>query len=848
MAAQDAAQAAAPVQPTRSAATRANTLTTAPASRLRATPTTRSAARSAAVPPEPDTAPLRVQIASMSKASLPARGSIKVRGTVTNRSDETWTTIKLYAFVGAGLEPMTDPADLAAAMDVPYDAQVGERLVDVGEPGLIESLAPGSSARYVVTVPVDALAISPGDQDAEGVYWFGVHALGQGGALPRDTIADGRARTFLPYVARRTEPVPASLIVPLTRSATFADDGAVADVAQWEQRLSPGGRLRDLLVLGQAGASTGVPITWLVDPALVDVIGRLAAGNPARSLTATPADGRSEDQAGDQAGGEGASPAPTDTGSPGATDPTSNPTAPAGNPAGAPMQDPGDGSSDDTDSAATPDAPFAVAARDWLEAADQVFTRGEVLTLPYGNTDVAATQRLEPGLLDLALAQRSSTLASLGIDDRQVVAAPGGYVDTALVAAAPDGVALLVSDRYLAAPAPAGARLDGHQLVTTSSGAAQGSPGPGRSLSAVGLRQRVLAEAAVRTLPDLPSGIDPDPDPAADPEVGAGDASEPRSVRGEPLVVMLPTGWDLSDAEELVDGLDQDWVSFGPLASATGQATTTEISDDDLATFPEVADPVTDTDPAATPTPTPGATPDPVDAAQADPTEADPTETDPTEADPTPAVAPRGLQAQTLSAVQSLITTGDTLQRVLVDNTDLGARVTEEALSGLSYATRRQQRATRASLALSRSWLETRLGAVQVTASSGVTLSGDSGTFVVTLSNDLDEAVTVSIASQSDDGLTIEAVDPIELGARGRTSVLLNVTATTSRVHTVTLMVTDADGVPLGATDELPIRSVLVSGVIWVILGVGVGTLFLAIGLRLRRRLLAARRDGARPA
>ena len=78
--------------------------------------------------------------------------------------------------------------------------------------------------------------------------------------------------------------------------------------------------------------------------------------------------------------------------------------------------------------------------------------------------------------------------------------------------------------------------------------------------------------------------------------------------------------------------------------------------------------------------------------------------------------------------------------------------------------------------------------------------------------------------------------------------MLLSVTTTTSRVHNVTLMVTDASGVPLGATDELPIRSVLVSDVIWVIIGVGVGTLFLAIGLRLRRRILAARRAAASPA
>ena len=70
--------------------------------------------------------------------------------------------------------------------------------------------------------------------------------------------------------------------------------------------------------------------------------------------------------------------------------------------------------------------------------------------------------------------------------------------------------------------------------------------------------------------------------------------------------------------------------------------------------------------------------------------------------------------------------------------------------------------------------------------------------------------------------------------------MLLNATAPTRGIHTVTLGVTDVDGVPLGASDDVPIRSARSASVIWVILGIGVALLFGAIAVRLVRRVRAA--------
>jgi hypothetical protein len=97
--------------------------------------------------------------------------------------------------------------------------------------------------------------------------------------------------------------------------------------------------------------------------------------------------------------------------------------------------------------------------------------------------------------------------------------------------------------------------------------------------------------------------------------------------------------------------------------------------------------------------------------------------------------------------------------------------------------------------------------------------------------------VTISILARSDSGITITPPEPVEMAPKSRTSVLLQARTTEAAVHNVTLLLTDAEGTPLGSSDRLPIRSAQVSNVIWVILGAGVLLLFGAILVRLVRRV-----------
>ena len=212
-----------------------------------------------------------------------------------------------------------------------------------------------------------------------------------------------------------------------------------------------------------------------------------------------------------------------------------------------------------------------------------------------------------------------------------------------------------------------------------------------------------------------------------------------------------------------------------------------------------------------------------------------------------PAQARHELDGANFTSAAALIAAGKTLQNVLSGNTTVDSLVADQALTSTSYANRPHPDAARTEADRSRLWIEKQLRSIQVTAPRAVTLSSASGRFAATLTNDLDQTVTVSLEAQVERGLRVSVPESIEIGPHGRTTVLLNASARSLGVHNLTLVVTDGDGTPLGSSDSVPIRSAQVSDVIWVILGTGVALLFGAIAVRLVRRVRAARREVPHP-
>lgn len=692
-----------------------------------------------------DAAPLEVTLETLSPSTLPRRGPMRVSGSVTNVDDQAWTTINLYSFISDA--PMTTTAELADAATAGSEDFVGERVTDPGPYYTIEQLAPGETRDFSFSVPRKRIAVeSPRGVavDAPGVYWFGVHALGQA-AEPRDEFADGRARTFLPLVPETSRSVDTALVLPVRRSVQHEADGRIANLTRWTRTFGGTGQLRRIADFGTTAGDH--PISWLVDPAVVDAAVRIGEGNPPRTIEPTI-----EPEEPD--GGESGSPSPSED--PEATDDATDGEA-------------DEGASPDTgteDPAVTEAA--AAAATDWLARLQSALDGHEVLGLPYGDLDVAGAASHDPATYRAARDRTGTELAPWGLPMTPVIAPPSGFLSTAALDLADTGTQVLVSDQVFGDRtdnAPTVARTDGHAMVVASSGAASGGPGPGDPLSPLSVRQRIVSEAAVRLL----------------------------TPGRKPLVAVLPQGWAPETSYGFFDGLDTGWLrltTVDDIARRTGR----EVPADRIVY------------------------PDSQREAELDPLD--------------------------FAAANGLAEAGAMLQNLLTLNDQVGTDVQDEALTDVSYANRRLPLVSRASAVRSRAWIEQRLGSVTVEAPKAVILSSGSGRFSATVTNGLDQPVTVRLEAQTDPALEVVVPDDdVEIAPHSRSTILLNASSSAIGVRNVTLLLTDSDGVPIGSSDSLPIRSNRVSNVIWLILGTGVALLFATIVVRLVRRIRTATRS-----
>ncbi|HTW16203.1 MAG TPA: DUF6049 family protein [Nocardioides sp.] len=717
-------------------------------------------AAQAARPDDPD-APLSVSIETMSPSTVPDRGPVVLTGRVTNDSDVTWSTINLYPFISA--QPLTTRTELVEAAATPPSASVGDRVTTRGPYFTVDELAPGDTAFYTVRVRSADLrahvAEKGGDLEANaGAYWFGVHALGRSAtdAGTSAPTADGRARTFLPRVGGTERQVKTALVVPLRAGIEYDDDGSIAGPAAWSSSLATDGRLGGAVRFGAAAGSR--PLTWLIDPALTDVTARLAAGNPGRSLGFTVDPEATEDPDRQLADPED----PAETPPPETETPLPSPeTSAAGE----------DGSDEQTEEEA-PKQPTAVeeaAARSataWRDRLGDALESAEVLALPYGDLDVPAAAAHDPAAYTRARQRSGSTLQPWEVPTSPAL---GGrtFLDPDSLELAGDDETLLGSDLMvpeLGAEAPTVVTVDGRRVVLASTAAASGGPGPDDPLAGVAVRQRILAEAAVRR------------------------QATPR----EPLVVVLPSGWSADDADGFFDGLEQPWL--------------------DLTTVADVVDERA-------------------------------TELDPAQVDYPRVQERRQLDASVFASARELSEAGTTLQYLLTRNDTVGREVSDQALASLSFASRADPDAARSSNAASREVLEELLAGVRIEAPRQVTLSSASGRFSATLENTLDQPVTVRVRAVAEEPITITMTEEdVTLPPRSRRSVLLTASTEQQGVHNITLQVTDMAGTIVGTSDRLPIRAAQVSNVIWLIIGTGGALLLGAIGVRLARRIRAARR------
>lgn len=700
---------------------------------------TASPASSAATTPRE---PLAVSIDSLDAATINGTGPIQISGTVTNLDDTAWKDVHVYPFLGDA--PVTSEADLAAQVALPENALVGSRIIAEGHYATIPEVAPGETVAWSFSIPRSLLRQHVAGAGGPGVYWFGVHALGPSAAGETPT-ADGRARTFLPLIPKRratAEPEKVAVVLPIRRRVIHQPDGRISNVAGWARQLGDQGRLGRLVSFG----SESTEVSYLLDPAVLDAVHQLAEGNPPRNLGPSSAD--------EGTGSPSGSSSPSESsGSPGSTISPGTSGADGTDDADDPSQS-SSGASSVAEDAETKAA--AQAASRWLDRLKASLPGREVLVLPYADPDLAALAVHAPKLYAAARDRANAVMDELGIHGEPVVAPPDGYLDQKALGLLQDHPTTLVSDAMLRGRTPTLARLDGHRLVVTSAAAASGGPAPGDPWSPVAMRQRIVAQAALRL------------------------------AHHRPLVVVLPDSWSPPGAtREFFDTLlAEPWLDLTTVSDAVSGQSVQDVSADRLV-YPR-------------------------------------------------SEAKAQIGSEVFRPVDELIAAGQTLQNVLTHNSGVADDVLAEALSSTSYAARRGHgKAAERSLRV----IDGALDDISVETPTGVTLSGASGRFAVTVANGLDEPVTVRLHAHSDHDVSISGPDSVQVGPNARSTVTLNARAAGNGVHTVRLGLTDSHGTHIGTGAVLPIRSAQVSTIIWWFVGVGCALLFLAIAVRLVRRI-----------
>lgn len=472
----------------------------------------------------PPTTGLSVSIDTISPAYLTPGESQEVRGVITNLDDHVWRDLQVYLVMSPS--PLTAREQLAAALASPATLYSGNRVTEPGRYLELGSLEPGESASYDLDVPFGQLGLIT---RAAGVYPMGVHVIATDESGFRNSAeATGRARSFIPLMPERVDaPVDLSLVWPFQAPVQRAADGTYLNADDLTGEVSSGGHLRRMLDMAQAAGS--VPLTLVVDPAVLDALSHIADGstceNPARTQSAgdgpTPTDG------------EGATP-------PEATDPVPEPSS------------------------------EQRSAQEFVRDLLTVAQSQPVWTQGFGRPDLAAlTSRPRTGLTQAIDGATAASLAAFDLSGRRVYLPTQTLDPSALAKLAPDTVTLVSADQLPGwqledgPVAPLGTTSPVDVLVADRS-LTDGGPAPGPTDTALQVRQRLLSESALLSLEATATG-----------ESDAG------------IVFVASPAWDpgpVWPSAGFFTGLDAPWLETatldsqlarGPLEPATGSAPAT---------------------------------------------------------------------------------------------------------------------------------------------------------------------------------------------------------------------------------------------------------------------------------
>ena len=152
--------------------------------------------------------------------------------------------------------------------------------VDSTRTDVVESLEPGQSAAFTVSVPMPDLDLP--DTEAH-VLVLGIESLGDVADDGLGTIQTGLTRTFLTWFPEGAAVAPTHVVwlFPLTSAPSRAGNGLFLD-DHLATEIGPSGRLSRILDAADAAPEA---ITWVIDPALLSSLLAMANGYSIRTPT-----------------------------------------------------------------------------------------------------------------------------------------------------------------------------------------------------------------------------------------------------------------------------------------------------------------------------------------------------------------------------------------------------------------------------------------------------------------------------------------------------------------------------------------------------------------------------------
>ena len=208
-----------------------------------------------------DSDPLDVAVTDLLPLNPQPGDTITISGTVSNTSSRSVTGIEVQLRVSP--QALISRSEVSAVTDqttTRRGVSIGETRTDVAA-----ALAPAEEVPFQVTAALDDLPLA-----GNGVYAVLVEVL-------TDEVGAFATSFPLPWFPN-PEILDPSGIVVLAPVRAKVDMGARNDLRSPAliSQLAPGGPLANVVTGNAAAAAAGVPVSWLIDPAVAQAAGRLA--------------------------------------------------------------------------------------------------------------------------------------------------------------------------------------------------------------------------------------------------------------------------------------------------------------------------------------------------------------------------------------------------------------------------------------------------------------------------------------------------------------------------------------------------------------------------------------------